>query len=94
MQYSDTLPPLATGKHKSSHYFQNVTIPTKQEVNIICFTTHIIFKYSLTPVLHQTANETHVLTVSGTRCPKFIWQVQPQQQCQLNLCSAYGKESK
>jgi hypothetical protein len=37
------------------------------------------------PVLNQAANETHILTVSGTRCPEFIWWVQPQQRCQLNL---------
>jgi hypothetical protein len=37
------------------------------------------------PVLHQAANETLDVAVSGTRRPEFIWRVQPQKRCQLNL---------
>jgi hypothetical protein len=37
------------------------------------------------PVLHHAVNETLDVTVSGTRRSEFIWRVQPQQRCQLNL---------
>jgi hypothetical protein len=37
------------------------------------------------PVLHQAVNETLDIAVTWTRRPEFIWRVQPQQRCQLNL---------
>jgi hypothetical protein len=36
-------------------------------------------------VLDQAVNETLDVAVAGTRCPEFIWRIQPQQRCQLNL---------
>jgi hypothetical protein len=51
MRYSDTLPPLETGKRKTTYCFKNlITIPTKQDANISRYITPIIFIDSLTPV--------------------------------------------